>query len=149
ENTVWLGHDRITGSIALAASKQRGGLSALIHHMSYAHYEDFAENSAKAYEKVTEQKSLFAAADRVLAIGPLLKAALEDLTERADVMELVPGLAEITPRSKAPNLFKIFLSGRLSEDARKIKQAHMGLAGFGHAVALCDRTPAFPDALRG
>ena len=56
DNTVWLGHDRITGAIALKASEKRGGKAALIHHMSYSHYEDFAAGSAMADEKVKEQK---------------------------------------------------------------------------------------------
>ena len=42
-HTVWLGHDRITGAIANAMAAEHGGRSALIHHMSYDHYESFAE----------------------------------------------------------------------------------------------------------
>ncbi|MFO5730124.1 hypothetical protein ACLBSV_30030, partial [Klebsiella pneumoniae] len=43
DHAVWLGHDRITGAIAIGASRTRGGRSALIHHMSYSRYESFAE----------------------------------------------------------------------------------------------------------
>ena len=59
QDTVWLGHDRVTGGIALAAAKKRGGRSALIHHMSFSHYEAFAETSALAKTKEDEQKQLF------------------------------------------------------------------------------------------
>lgn len=57
--TIWLGHDRISGEAALEAAKNAGGRSALIHHMSYDHYEAFAENAKSASEKREQQKSLF------------------------------------------------------------------------------------------
>ncbi len=148
-DTVWLGHDRITGAIALKAAQCRGGKTALIHHMSYTHYEAHAENSAIAHQKETEQKSLFAQATYRIGIGPLLKNALNDLVEKNDATELIPGLAEISPRAQATNRFNVFMSGRLSDDAKKVKQAHLGLAGFGHAVALCDADPQYPDTLKG
>ena len=145
---MWLGHDRITGSIAITASQQRGGNAALIHHMSYERYEAFAENSAATYSKEAEQKALFSQATYVMAVGPLLKDALVDMLVREEVPCLIPGLAEIEQRP-APKKFKVFLSGRLHADAKKIKQAQLGLAGFGHAVYLCDQTPAYPNALKG
>jgi hypothetical protein len=45
EHTVWLGHDRVTGAAAIDAAISAGGRSAVIHHMSYDHYESFAEDS--------------------------------------------------------------------------------------------------------
>ncbi len=81
--TVWLGHDRITGAVALAAAKARGGKSALIHHMSYVHYEQYAESSAVAEQKKGEQTVLFSQADFVLAVGPLLRDALQDIPYQA------------------------------------------------------------------
>lgn len=149
DDTIWLGHDRITGGIAIAASSKRGGLSALIHHMSYAHYEAFAENSQKADEKVAQQKQLFQQARYRLAVGPLLKDALDDLLDTNDTVEIIPGLAEIEPRANAPKNFKVYLSGRLSDDAKKVKQAHLGLAGFAYAVSLCDANAHYPDPLKG
>lgn len=132
-DTVWLGHDRITGAIAVQAAQARGGQSALIHHMSYERYEDFAENSATANGKEFEQRNLFSQSTNVMAVGPLLQEALMDMLDKENVPCLIPGLAEIDQRS-APKKFKAFLSGRLHADAKKIKQAHLGLAGFGHAV---------------
>jgi glycosyltransferase involved in cell wall biosynthesis/tetratricopeptide (TPR) repeat protein len=146
---VWLGHDRITGSIALEAQRQRGGESALIHHMSYERYEAFAEGSQAAETKRSEQSALFKEAGHIFAVGPLLAESLADLTDRSDGHVLIPGLAEIEPRMVAPRVFKVLLSGRLSPDTRKIKQAYLGLAGFGHAVALCDGNSGYPDILRG
>lgn len=153
--TVWLGHDRITGGVALAAAKARGGKSALIHHMSYAHYEQYADSSVVAEQKKSEQAALFSQADIVLAVGPLLRDALQDMlrgTQHANAEAampmLVPGLAEIKALP-APKTFSAFLSGRLTDDASKIKQARLGVAGFAEAIRQCDEDSAKPDALRG
>jgi hypothetical protein len=144
--TVWLGHDRITGDIALAAAIKLGGQSALIHHMSYVHYEAFAENSAQANTKKTDQTRLFVKADIVLAIGPSLRDALSDMLDGKEIPMLVPGLAKITHRME-PRTFKAFLSGHLDDSARKIKQAHLGVAAFGEAIRQCTENTGLPGVL--
>ncbi|MDF0604674.1 tetratricopeptide repeat protein [Neisseriaceae bacterium TC5R-5] len=146
EHTVWLGHDRITGAIALAAAQTHGGKSALIHHMSYQHYEAFAENSHSATTKAEQQEALFQQADIVLAIGPLLRDALADMLPDHTIEMLIPGLADITEKP-TPKTFKGFISGRLSE--QKIKQAHLGVAGFASAIKRADNDSGLPDCLQG
>ena len=132
-STVWLGHDRITGKAAIASAKKEGGRSAVIHHMSYAHYESYAENSAVAHAKEREQQEIFEQCDLALAVGPLLRDALHDLLRGArPVAMLVPGLAEIAVR-EPPRTFTVFLSGRLSDDAARIKQGYVGIAAFAKA----------------
>jgi glycosyltransferase involved in cell wall biosynthesis len=146
--TVWLGHDRITGDVAIRSASLLGGRSALIHHMSYDHYESFAEYSDQADKKVKQQKVLFGEADLLLAIGPLLRDALQDMMDRSDVHMLIPGLPDI----QAKNIFRTFrgfVSGRLSEDSRKIKQGHLAIAAFSNAVHNADANEALPEALRG
>jgi|CXWL01.1.fsa_nt_gi glycosyltransferase involved in cell wall biosynthesis len=143
EQTVWLGHDRITGAAAIESARIAGGRSALIHHMSYAHYESYAENAETALRKEKEQVELFHKADIALAIGPLLRNALYDRIGRSEnIHMLIPGLAEIVAKP-APRTFTAFLSGRLSEDAARIKQGHLGIAGFAKAYrnALEDNMP--------
>jgi hypothetical protein len=147
-DTIWLGHDRITGGIAERAKQNRGGRFALIHHMSYEHYESYAENSTTAQDKFQEQKKLFKLADLRLAVGPLLGDALCDMLDAESVPVLIPGLAEIDPRKNTPKKFQVFLSGRLNTDNQKIKQATLGLAGFAHAVKKCDEDTAYPNLLR-
>ncbi|MFT4926102.1 MAG: putative ATPase/glycosyltransferase involved in cell wall biosynthesis, partial [Phenylobacterium sp.] len=132
QNTIWLGHDRITGEAALVAAKQAGGRAALIHHMSYDHYEAFAENATIATianDKRNHQKSLFNDADILMAVGPLLRDALEDMVD-GEVNMIIPGLAAIEPKKKSPNSFSMFVSGRLSKDASKIKQGQLAVAAF-------------------
>jgi len=133
ERTLWLGHDRITGVAAIEAAKIAGGRSALIHHMSYAHYESFAEDSQTAHRKNQEQQSLFGQADLILAIGPLLRDAAHDLVGGVNpVHMLVPGLAEIAAQL-APKTFVAFLGGRLSGDAARVKQGYLSVAALAHA----------------
>ncbi|HXU37758.1 MAG TPA: tetratricopeptide repeat protein [Blastocatellia bacterium] len=133
DKTVCLGHDRITGAAAVAAAKLAGGRSAVIHHMSYDHYESYAENSASAQKKTHEQTTILQGADLVLAVGPLLRDAAGDrLSKSKPVHMLIPGLAEIDAR-QAPATFVAFLSGRLSDDAARIKQGHLGVAAFATA----------------
>ncbi|OGS75014.1 MAG: hypothetical protein A2063_09475 [Gallionellales bacterium GWA2_60_142] len=132
-STIWLGHDRISGEAAIEAAKLAGGRSALIHHMSYAHYESFAEDSQTAHLKNQEQQRLFEQADLILAIGPLLRDAAHDLVSGAKpVHMLVPGLAEIEAQS-APKTFVAFLGGRLSGDAARVKQGYLSVAALAHA----------------
>jgi hypothetical protein len=149
-DTVWLGHDRITGAIANAMAADHGGRSALIHHMSYDHYESFAENSQTAAEKQRSQKSLFEAATVRMAVGPLLRDALADMLDvpSSEIPMLVPGLAEIAVKNHHRK-FIAFISGRLDAGARKIKQAQLGVAGFAHAVHRCDCTVGLPDSMKG
>jgi len=144
---TWLGHDRITGQIALAIARKRGGRLALIHHMSYERYEAFAESSQSAKRKTTEQENLFRQADIVLAVGPFLRDTLSDMLDGASIPMLIPGLPEI-PQRPAPKIFSAFISGRLSDGTRKIKQAYLGVAAFGHAIQQCSANPGLPDALR-
>ena len=133
DKTVWLGHDRITGAAAIAAAKMAGGRSAVIHHMSYDHYESYAEDSQSAERKTREQTTLFQSADLILAVGPLLRDAVDDrLSGSKPVHMLIPGLADIEAQ-EAPKTFVAFMSGRLSDDAARIKQGHLGIAAFARA----------------
>ena len=147
ERTVWLGHDRITGAAAIEAAMIAGGRSAVIHHMSYGHYESFAEDSQTAYQKSREQQQLFEQADLVLAIGPLLCDAAQDLVnETQTVHMLIPGLEEKIEVRSTPKTFVAFLSGRLSKDAARIKQGHLGIAAFAYAhKKACENN--MPDSL--
>jgi hypothetical protein len=111
DRTVWLGHDRITGAVCIELAKANGGRSALIHHMSYAHYESFAEDSATAKAKESEQKQLFTEANICLSVGPLLQRAAAEMLDRkiGEIPMLIPGLADITPRTNNSSTFIAFV----------------------------------------
>lgn len=144
---AWLGHDRITGHLALEAAKVLGGESVLIHHMSYDRYEAFCESSPQANQKNEIQRRLFSQAGRVMAVGPLLRDALRDMLalDAAPPM-LVPGLPEIQPL-QAPMNFRAYLSGRISADTNRIKQAHLGVAAFSRTIKRAEDTAGLPDAI--
>lgn len=147
DRTIWLGHDLITGEAALAAAKAAGGRSAVIHHMSYSDYESVAEDSQSAQTKTQKQTAILEKADLVLAIGPLLRdAAIDRLGAAKTVRMWIPGLAEIDPQ-EAPKTFVAFLSGRLSADAARIKQGHLGVAAFAVAEKRA-RDDDVPEPLR-
>lgn len=151
EDLVFLGHDRITGAVAIELAKTCGFRSALIHHMSYAHYESYAEDSATSIIKEREQKNLLSEASICLAVGPLLQKSAADMLDLpiTEIPMLIPGLADITPRKNQSTTFIAFVSGRLDIGAQKIKQAHLGVAGFAEAIQCCDKTIGLPDVLRG
>jgi len=145
--TVWLGHDLITGDAAIGAARVAGGRSAVIHHMSYSDYESYAEDSDSALKKTEKQTVILKKADLVLAIGPLLRDAASDrIGASKPVHMLVPGLAEIDPR-EAPKTFVAFLSGRLTPDAARIKQGHLGIAAFAAAESKA-HVEGDPEALK-
>ncbi|HEX5277606.1 MAG TPA: tetratricopeptide repeat protein [Fluviicoccus sp.] len=148
DHTVWLGHDRITGDIAVTAANTCGGRSAVIHHMSYDHYESFSEKSTLADNKCKAQKRLFEQASIVMAVGPLLRDALAEMLDHPDIPMLVPGLPDIKVKLVIKS-FRGFISGRLSDDAKKIKQGHLGVAAFASAIQKADSDSGLPDALRG
>lgn len=146
-STVWLGHDRITGHAAISAARTAGGRSAALCHMSYDHYESYAETSQSAETKTTEQRTLFREADIVLAVGPLLRDAAKDLVNQSKpVHMLIPGLAEIDAQD-APSTFVAFLSARLTDDAARIKQGQLGIAAFARAQREA-REQGRPDSLK-
>ncbi len=135
DKTICLGHDLITGALSLGLAPALGVKSALIHHMSYEHYEGFSENAQSAINKKTEQKTLFSESNIVLAIGPLLKGALYDLIGQCkEVSMLVPGLASIEDKAPAQT-FTAFMSGRFSKSTQKLKQDYLGIAGVCKAHA--------------
>jgi glycosyltransferase involved in cell wall biosynthesis/tetratricopeptide (TPR) repeat protein len=147
ETTIWLGHDLITGGAAIAAAQLAGGRSAVIHHMSYDDYESYAEDSESAQKKTDQQTAILKQADRVLAIGPLLRDAASDrLKGSKPIHMLAPGLPEINAK-EAPNRFVAFLSGRLTADAARIKQGLLGVAAFASAESLAHQEDG-PEPLK-
>jgi hypothetical protein len=142
---VWVGHDDKSGPLAVALRDLCVGSNAvLIHHMAFGAYQDFKKsNSQVANDKREMQRALFKQADLCLAVGPMLQEQLADLLSTVPgappVETLVPGLAEpdrdhVSLLDDPPHNFTAFLGGRLGSDDERIKQALLGVRGFGHAV---------------
>ncbi len=147
---VWVGHDDKTGPLAIALrDKCAGSRAVLIHHMAFGAYQDFKKsNSLVANDKREMQRAIFKRADLCFAVGPMLQEQLADLLNTVPnpppVATLVPGLADpddVTSTKTSPHNFTAFLGGRLGSEDERIKQALLGVRGFGHAVG-----QAFSDA---
>ncbi|MGZ8284290.1 MAG: glycosyltransferase [Allosphingosinicella sp.] len=131
----WIGHDVITGESALEAATARGGRCALIHHMSYASYQDLKSgNSTKADQKVQLQTALFRRADLVFAVGPLLAQSAREIGSKV-VKELVPGFAEQTKENvSGTERINCITYGRLDPHTDRVKMGSLGVAAFGTAI---------------
>ena len=132
----WIGHDTITGDLALALPNAAGeGQSALINHMSYQDYVSYKHGVGETARRKSEtQRQVFSQADRVFAVGPLLRDRLADLLEREpqSIQMLVPGLADIESSLQPKQLTGITF-GRLDPENDRVKQGWLAAAAFASA----------------
>jgi tetratricopeptide (TPR) repeat protein/glycosyltransferase involved in cell wall biosynthesis len=146
--TVWLGHDLFTGAAAVAGAQKTNSRSAVIHHMSYAAYESYKSGSAaKAQAKTKEQKAIFQAANIRLAVGPLLRDALDDWFGSGSTQMLIPGLPNIDPKPLSNKLTAV-LFGRLNPETDRIKQTKLGVAAVAQAYKQAVNDSGAPAMLR-
>lgn len=145
DRAIWLGHDDKTGPLALALRQQcPGSRLVLVNHMAFAAYHDFkkAGSTEPTQPKRVQQRALFLQANLCVAVGPMLQQQLQDLlrpTITTQVEMLVPGLADPDPDTvnlshQPPHNFTAFIGGRLGSDDERIKQALLGVRGYGMAV---------------
>jgi hypothetical protein len=147
----WIGHDVITGQLALKVRSQLGGKTALIHHMSYAAYAGYKHGQGSiAVQRRDEQRALFDQADQTFAIGPVLRDSLLELLgdEKPRPGMLVPGLPRI-PARNPPRAFKAIVVGRLGPEDDRIKQGRLAVAGVAAARKRAKQTPGSPPLLTG
>jgi len=146
--TVWLGHDLFTGAAAVAGAQRTSSRSAVIHHMSYAAYESYKSGSvAKAQTKIKEQKAIFKDANIRLAVGPLLRDALDDWFAPDSTQMLIPGLPNIDPNPSSKKLTAV-LFGRLNPETDRIKQTKLGVAAIAQAYKQAVNDSGAPAMLR-
>lgn len=140
ENTVFVGHDIITGNIAYGCKKLlKGSKLAIIHHMSYRDYYPIVNNdSAMVKQKEKEQKTVLSKADYIFANGPVLRDSAEDLVRglNVPVSEILPGLVIVAPNTEPNNSFSVVSFGRMEKqegnkkDNSIIKQTYLATAGW-------------------
>lgn len=133
----WIGHDVITGPIAVEASKRSGqGRSAIVHHMDYEAYESYKDvDASRSRTKIEHQREVLSGADLVFAVGPkLVESAKEKIAgnKQQQVVELIPGLASIEGRD-APTRFSAITFGRLIRQNARVKQTRLAVAAFARA----------------
>ena len=148
--SAWVGHDLVTGPVAVRMVELMGGQSVLIHHMSYIDYDAFKHGEGRvANDRRNDQRALFSRADHAFGVGPLLRDRLADLLGRssADTSMLIPGLADIEPLP-SPVTFTAISFGRLDPSNDRIKQGRLAIAGFATAVRAAHAQVGSPRMLR-
>lgn len=132
----WIGHDIITGPLAVRArTLSAGSSSAVVHHMDYEAYLPFKKRDATSdRRKIEQQRLVLGQADLVFAIGSKLSQSARQKAPHTnrEIVELIPGLADISGVS-LPNTFSAITFGRLDFDNDKVKQVKLAVAAFGRA----------------
>ncbi len=132
----WVGHDVISGPVAVAVARQTGARSAVIQHTDYASYAPLKGRSGEPIiRRELDSSATLLRADVVLAVGPKLAAAARSMvrgvSSAGSVTEIVPGLASIDPLADPPLTFRVITFGRLDPITDRIKQAGLAVQAFG------------------
>lgn len=138
ETIWWIGHDIMTGSLAVECAEVTHGKCAIIHHMNYnAYYPYVSEYTSDTNKKVNQQLKVFGKADIIFSVGPKLTKSARDIAikvgKKIKIVELIPGIADITPTENLEQ-FSVMTFGRISADQHDvIKQSMLAIKGFAYA----------------
>lgn len=134
----WVGHDAITGEIALAcANEHEKSKSAVLMHMSYEDYsyvKHAPDKGAIVAERIAFQQRIIRSADFAFAVGPLLFQRLKELRDSKSYTMLVPGLSEVGPVSPPSERIHGITFGRFESEEFLTKQAPLAVAAFARAT---------------
>ncbi|BDE72822.1 glycosyltransferase [Delftia lacustris] len=121
ESVVWVGHDAITGGVALFTKNTCGGRAAIFHHMDYSNYYYLKQNDVA--KKIKTQKHLLREADIVFGVGPrLFQNARHLRPSHLETYEITPGCPEVAhTNASKPFDYRIALCGRLHPSEDKVK----------------------------
>jgi glycosyltransferase involved in cell wall biosynthesis len=121
ENTVWIGHDAVSGGAALYTKSSLGGRSVVFHHMDYSNYYYLKQRDAS--NKIQTQKHLIKSADIVFGVGPrLFQNARHLRASHLETYEIMPGAPEVAVRQQ-PRQFdhRVAICGRLDKSEDPVK----------------------------
>lgn len=123
----WIGHDAITGGMALMAAAALGGKSVVIHHMDYSNY--YYLKSSEGHKKIQVQRTLIKKADIVICVGPrLLNDAKHLRSAHHETYEIIPGAPDYQCETGRKTVdHRISFCGRLSESEDKVKNIGAGV----------------------
>jgi len=119
DQSVWVGHDAITGGASLIAKSIKGGTSVVFHHMDYSNY--YHLKNSKSSEKISNQKSLIKNADIVFAVGPRLLANAKRLRAKSETFMFEPGRPDQALISTSKFDYRFTICGRLSAEEDPVK----------------------------
>lgn len=136
--SLYVGHDLFTGPWAVALGKELERPSMVICHTAPALYKAlqgvYGDDIWPTEEK---QAELFRAARYVGGVGPrLYEYASAQFPEQAkgNVVQLIPGLAQIESMTPSPSSFLGITVGRINVENDVIKQGRLAAAAFGLAM---------------
>lgn len=137
---IWcVGHDLITGEAAVSLAQRLHAQSAVIHHTSYIDYGGYKNSVSRiAHAKKEEQRRVFLAADRAMAVGPLLQQRLAEMIGATcdNVTMLIPGLNDLRQPPVRSRAMDAIVFGRLDSDNDRVKQGTLSLAAFATAIRM-------------
>ncbi|AEA60106.1 glycosyltransferase family 4 protein [Burkholderia gladioli] len=133
-----VGHDVVTGDLAIEIADKLGAKKILIHHMAYGRYIALMRDPEAARAKEKHQQRLFPKADRCFAVGPLLLDSLKDIRRLSQEMPepklLLPPLLSIEPSSTPRSAPRILYSGRIEASNDAVKQGTLAARAIGRAL---------------
>lgn len=134
---LWIGHDLVSGEVAVAAAATYGGRLALIHHMDYLSYQNFAgDRSDQTVKNQRRQIRLFKTPGATLfGVGSWLSDNVARLGGK-DGFTIIPGFpshAGGAHRSTTDRLL-VLAAGRFSNGTEPIKRMATALDGMAAAV---------------
>ncbi|MEJ0091352.1 MAG: glycosyltransferase family 4 protein [Limisphaerales bacterium] len=135
----WIGHDAVTGELALACAREYSDSKcAVVMHMSYDDYSyvKHAPNEANIVaERAGFQRSIMQSADMAFAVGPLLFQRLQEMRgKKLSSAMLVPGLSEPAPLTQTTQRLHAITFGRFESAEFFTKQAPLAVAAFARSV---------------
>lgn len=131
---VWVGHDAITGGIAICLRKAVGGKSVVFHHMDYSNYYFLKPKDGS--EKIQNQKYLLREADIVIGVGPRLADNAKHIRSHdMETYTLVPGVPQRSPRKALKFDYRLMMCGRLALSEDRVKNMTAGIKGATTVLA--------------
>ncbi|MDR5785439.1 glycosyltransferase [Caballeronia sp. LP003] len=133
-----VGHDVKTGVFANNLAHRLGAKAVVFCHMAYAAYYAMMRPSADSEKKEQEQRTVFAAADAVVAVGPKLikhvRSILRTTASRNRSFEYLPPLLSVDPVEEPRPIACITYIGRLGTGPELVKQGYLAVTAIGSAL---------------
>ena len=135
-----VGHDVVTGDLALSVAELVEAKKILIHHMAYGRYISLMREPGSAREKERQQRQMFPKADQCFAVGPLLLDSLADIRRSSPGMAppkvMLPPLVEVRPVTAPRNAPRILYSGRIEGGNDTVKQGRLAARAIGRGLQM-------------
>lgn len=133
----WIGHDNITGDLAIQSKKLYfESKCAIFHHMDYEAYKSLQEEDPDLlWQKIENQTKVLCSADLILSVGPKLTTSAKDKVKEFPniiVKEIIPGLPEISSLP-LPLKFSVITFGRMEKRNDIIKQLNLVVSAYSEA----------------